>query len=99
MDNDLSAFLCEGLQCESFLLRINTDNDFDYYLEEEQRWIGGLGEVIKGTATFKVGFYTPSVEGYHVTSYSTHAYFNEIGFSISYPAPDVSIFNVVRIFE
>lgn len=99
VDNDLTSLLCEGLQCGSFHLRISQDNDFDYYLPDEQRWTGGIGEVIDGTATFRVGFYRPPAEAHYATSYTGFAYLIEHGFSIGYPRPAVSLFNVIKPFE
>lgn len=99
VDNDVTSFLCECLQCGSFYLRINMDNDFEYYSLKKQRIIGGLWELMQGTATFRVGFYGVPQGVLPLTSYTGFAYLSEQGFSIGYPRPVVSLFNAVKVFE
>lgn len=100
MDNDLTSMLCEGLQCKAFTLGKPKDRKFDSYEPNEQKWRGGTGDIIDGTATFKVGFTIPPRQAYLDTSItSSYSYFIERGFGIGYPRPIVSLFNIVKPYE
>lgn len=99
VDNDVASFLCEGLQCGSFLLRNPLDGNYDIYISDKQKWIGGIAELIAGTSTFKVGFLTPPPLAFSDTSFTGFAYQIEEGFSTGYPLPIASLFNVMKPFE
>lgn len=101
-DNDVTSFLCDGLECGSFHLRYSMNFEGEYYYEDEKKWSGAIGEVINETATFRIAIYFPprnADHDYAETSYTSFIYVNEEGFSIGYPAPKFSNFDIVMAFE
>lgn len=97
-DNDFASFLCEGLKCDSFLLRTTLGNQWDHYSQKDQKWKGRIGEVIDGSADFTLGNLDHAQSGLMATSFTGYLYHSEIGFVTGHPKIVLSLYNITKPF-